>query len=133
MEGRLLIPRLGISGNISWLVDTGADGSLLNPNDGQRLQLDYSRLTGDNSATGIGGEMHCFVEPAVLVFTDPGTRLYVYMFDLDISAPDPGISDLPSLLGRDIIDQWRVTYDPANDLLEFEVHSASVQVPLTVP
>ena len=44
IEGRLIIPRLNIKSDMSFLVDTGADRSLLMPGDGRRLAIDYSKL-----------------------------------------------------------------------------------------
>ena len=36
--------------------------------------------------------------------------------------------DIPSLLGRDILDRWRMVYDPEMGLLEFEVRSADLTI-----
>ena len=40
----------------------------------------------------------------------------------------PDTLDLPSLLGRDILDRWRMVYDPEMGLLEFEVRSADLTI-----
>ena len=34
------------------------------------------------------------------------------------------MGDIPSLLGRDILNRWRMVYDPSIDELSFEVHTA---------
>ena len=54
IEGRLFLPRLGIDGNISFLLDTGADSSILMPGDALRLKVPYDQLTGDSPAVGLG-------------------------------------------------------------------------------
>jgi hypothetical protein len=134
LEGRLILPRLGIRGDISFLVDTGADASLLSPLDAQRLGVDFSKLEGDGETWGISGVSHNFIEEAVLVFAEPGTALYIYYIDLDIAVPDPNTPpDLPSLLGRDIIDHWRMTYSPIKKNLAFKVLEADHTVDLQAP
>ena len=130
VEGRLLIPRLNITGDISFLVDTGADHTLLNPLDGIRMGIDYSQLTGDIEIVGVGGLCHNYVEPAIAVFSEPKKTLYIYTITLEITPPNPEIMDIPSLLGRDILDQWRMTYNPSKNRLTFKVISANVVVPL---
>ena len=131
LEGRLFLPRLDVRGDISFLVDTGADASLINPLDSARLGIDYSRLEGHAESWGIGGVAHNFIEDAVLVFSEPGVALYVYRLTIDISPPGPAIpADLPSLLGRDILDRWRMTYSPLKKNLRFKVFEADETVKL---
>ena len=55
MEGHVLLPRLGLSGNVSFIFDTGADTSLLMPLDAQRMGIDYGLLGNELSTLGIGG------------------------------------------------------------------------------
>ena len=131
IEGRLIFPNLKIRSDISFLVDTGADRSLLLPNDGMRIGIDYTKLTGDAESIGVGGVCHNFVEPALIVFSEPRRFLYVYSIDLVIAPPAPDIMDPPSLLGRDILNQWRMIYDPTKNRLTFHVVSADVVLPLS--
>ena len=131
IEGRLLLPRLNIRSDISFIVDTGADRSMLLPDDGDRMGIDYTRLTGEEESVGIGGVCHNFIEPAIVVFSEVNRFLHIYMIDLAITPSDPDMRDLPSLLGRDILDQWRMTYNPTTKYLGFRVLSADVTVPLT--
>jgi len=112
IEGRLILPRLGVRGDISFLVDTGADGSVLHPADGVLMGIEYSRLTNEESSLGIGGVSKSFAEPAVLAFSEPRRFIYVYNIQLSISPPRPEIMELPSLLGRDVLDRWQTTYAP---------------------
>jgi hypothetical protein len=80
---------------------------------------------------GIGGEVHNFIEEAVLVFSETGKALYIYNLQLDIAPDDPLTpDDMPSLLGRDIIDRWRTFYNPGRNRLTFGVLSADVTITL---
>lgn len=124
IEGRLILPGQGLNSDISFLVDTGADRSILMPADALRMGLDYSKLTRRTESVGIGGTARTYIEEAALVYSEPGRFLYLYFVDLRIAAPSPEIMDLPSLLGRDVLDRWRMTYDPQRGELRFRVRSA---------
>ena len=59
LEGRLVVPCLEISGDVSFLVDTGADYTALMPMDGEEMQVpfasdEFNQLE-DSNAEGIGG------------------------------------------------------------------------------
>lgn len=128
IEGRLIVPGQGLSSNLSFLVDTGADRTMLMPADARQMGLDYGRLTRRTESVGIGGTSLNFVEQATLVFLEPERFLHVYFIDIRIAAPSPEIMDLPSLLGRDVLDRWRMTYDPEKGLLTFRVRSADQRI-----
>ena len=130
IEGRLLLPRLQVIGDISFCIDTDADRTMLMPIDAVNLGVDHSTLTGDEPTYGISGLMRTFLEPAVLLFTESAKNIYAYFLDLLIAPLSP---DLPgfSLLGRDVINQWRMDYNPAKDRLGIRVVSATVIVPLS--
>lgn len=131
VEGRLLFPRLALAANISFLVDTGADTSLLMPGDGTRMGLDYSLLAGDNEAVGVGGLTHNFTENALLAFLESRRTLYVYAIQLDVAPPTPDVPvDIPSLLGRDVLDRWAMSYNKARNRLAFRVLSADLVIPV---
>ena len=128
IEGRLIVPGQGLSSNLSFLVDTGADRTMLMPADARQMGLDYSQLTRRTESVGIGGASLNFVEQATLVFLEPERFLQVYVIDIRIAAPSLEIMDLPSLLGRDVLDRWRMTYDPQRGLLTFRVRTADQRI-----
>ena len=77
-------------------------------------------------SNGVGGAATYFREPAVMEFIDAEAReVRRHEIDVLIARPDPdsihGINRLHSLLGRDIIDRWRLLYDRTDNLLEFTV------------
>ena len=122
MEGHVLLPRLGWSGNVSFIFDTGADTSLLMPLDAQRMGINYAMFENEVPTLGIGGAAENFVESAYLAFVGD-EALYGYEIELHICKPAEELMTVPSLLGRDIIDQWRVTYDKSTSELLAEVVS----------
>ena len=131
LEGRLILPNLNIRGDISFLVDTGSDVTRLHPNDGQRLNIDYAQLSGDAESIGTSGVSHDFIETAIVVFSEPNLFLYSYYITLRISSYDIELMDLPSILGRDILDRWRMAYNPSKSHLAFKVITADAIVPLS--
>lgn len=126
MEGHVLLPRLGMNGKVSFIFDTGADTSLLMPLDAQRIGIDYGMLENEVSTLGIGGESKNFSESAYLAFVGDNA-LYGYEIELHICKPAEELMTVPSLLGRDIIDRWRVTYDKSALELLAEVISSDLQ------
>ena len=131
MEGRLIFPRLGLRSDLSFLVDTGADQTMIHPLDGTRMGIDYPALTDVAESIGVGGISRNFIEPAVAVFAEPRRNLYVYNIQVAVCPPSPDIMDLPSLLGRDILDNWRMTYSPQQRRLVFKVLVADATIDLS--
>ena len=121
-----MLPRLGWSGNVSFIFDTGADTSLLMPLDAQRMAIDYGMFETETSTLGIGGSSENFVEPAYLAFVGD-EALYGYEIELHVCKPADELMTVPSLLGRDIIDRWRVTYDKSALELLAKVISSDAQ------
>ena len=129
VEGRLTIPRLGIVGNISFLADTGADTTCLMPMDAGKVGLDYSQLKDKAVSVGVGGKSDNFIEQAWVTFNN-GQELVSYSIYLTILQPSKHIGDIPSLLGRDILDKCRMIYNPLDKELLFEPKIADVTTPI---
>ena len=131
VEGNLTLPRFGVERNITFLVDTGADATCIHPRDGTLAAIPFDQLENAVTSNGVGGPATYFRERAVLEFLDGDARAFhSYEVDVLIAKPaaDPmhSINPLHSLLGRDIIDRWRMVYDRTEGILEFTVRSADV-------
>ena len=50
--------------------------------------------------------------------------------EIDVMPEDSEMREVPSLLGRDIIDRWRVIYDPQGTGLRAKPHSADITINL---
>jgi hypothetical protein len=123
IEGRLSVPRIGISADISFVIDTGSDYTVLMPLDAARISLDYSRLGKEVDAVGIGGLSRDFVEDALIAFTD-GIAVFIYETSLHIASPSVDIITIPSILGRDIINRWSMVYCYPERKIEIHNHTA---------
>ncbi len=128
IEGRVLIPRLRWSGAVTWVVDTGADQSMLGPEDALRIGVDPGRLIEGAPSFGVGGSLATYAEPALLLFVEL-PFIQVNRIVLDIAPLDSKPVELPSPLGRDVLDRWRMDYHPTANQLLFEVISADVSRP----
>lgn len=144
IEALVRFPRLGITGNISFLADTGADRTTILHHDGVRLAIDYANLGPSQVSGGIGGLAQNHPEDAIVTFLDSGTRFCLYQLHVLICGmpkaplilPDgrqiPYIA-APSLLGRDIMQHWEFLYDKTNDLLRAEVRQFDFEYSLPKP
>jgi predicted aspartyl protease len=122
------IPSQRVFGEVSLLVDTGADSTVLMPVDADRLGVQYGRLTNTTTSTGMGGESEDFLEQAQLVFRDDADVLHIYDIALVIAKRRSDILILPSLLGRDVISRWRLLVDKSANLLTAEIVSSDDQM-----
>ena len=132
IEGKLYLPRLSAQTNVSFLIDTGADLTTLMPADSNRMGLDYARLQlSETTIGGIGGvEEDNYTEPAMVVFQGTNDALYCYALDLRIMPDKDYLVDMPSLLGRDILQHWIMTYAPPTDELTMQVKFADHRIPI---
>ncbi|MYC31993.1 MAG: hypothetical protein F4X64_02315 [Chloroflexi bacterium] len=126
VEGHLTLPRFGIFRTINFLVDTGADSTCIHPRDGAPARIPFDLLGGSVPSSGVGGTVTYFRELAVLEFLDVEAReIHKYELDVFIAKPEPdsrhSINRLHSLLGRDVLDRWRMVYERTDNLLEFIV------------
>ena len=123
VEALLVIPRFGILGRLSFLVDTGASRTFLAPTDGRLLNIPYEsgafKGLESKSARGIGrGGAECRLVEAELYFA-ANEAVYGYQIVAYIPVPVPELAGIPSLLGRDIISQWAMKSDPVAGDLRF--------------
>ncbi len=95
------------------------------------MRVDYTQLTGDNEAVGFGGISHNFTEQALVIFEESRKYLHIYAIDIDIVLPSNDIEDLPSVLGRDILDRWVMSYNKPANRITFRVKSSDRTIELT--
>jgi hypothetical protein len=117
---------------VSFLIDTGADGTLLTPTDAIRLGADCQRLESAGRAMGIGGPVTVYRAQGVLGLID-GTQLHLFALDLSILPQSPEYQDegVTSLLGRDVLGRVALHCDPCHNIVQIDIHSSDDVMDLT--
>lgn len=122
VEVILICERLEIEGPVKCLIDTGASTTHILGSDAKRLKIDYSRLKKlEHGTTGIGGVVDTYAIPNVkLAFrTSEGIHkeefkeVFVLKHSPRDREEDARIKMLPSLLGRDFLNRYKVFFNRA--------------------
>ncbi len=114
------VPRLTVEGRLTWVVDTGADNTIVPAEALQRLgalpweiaQLPTRPLTGVG-----GGATGCVVGAQLLVWDQ--TAWAVYDFNMVILM-SPVLVGMEPLLGRDLLEHWAMSYNQPARTLTFQ-------------
>ena len=123
VTGTLVVRRLGIEEPLELLVDTGTTRTTISDRDAQRLGIDYSRHERHPEGTlGVGGVVETYViRGAELVFMTERGRHHKERLDvvhvLRHERPDERVLRIPSILGRDVINRYRLLMDRSRDLI----------------
>ena len=124
LEARVYIRSLKISADIPFLVDTGADRTVVMPTDGARLNINYEKLSDPITSLGIGGASEDFQVDATIFFKDEDESLVGYSCKLVVTRPAKEKLKLPSLLGRNVLDRWNLTYNARGQDIHAHYHDA---------
>ena len=115
----------------AFVVDTGADHTLLSPSDAQRLHsqlgLDIRTMPRGNPIGGVGGYAETRLVRATLVIGSYETTMPLHVVDLP-----PGPYDMPSLIGRDIIYDFALFMEHSADQLHL-LRTGEEIIPLLEP
>lgn len=138
IPARVVFPRLKAlvvtpppgEADVSFLADTGADITMLMPADWSRFSVSMSKLTDEMTIFGVGGPAKAYREQAIITFSDSEGLLRVYEVEVVIAEPNGHIMQTPSLLGRDIMKQWAISFDKKNNRCVGKVHFADHNIKL---
>ncbi|HLB23398.1 MAG TPA: hypothetical protein VJP07_04840 [Dehalococcoidia bacterium] len=115
LEGLLWLPEFDADRRIIFLVDSGADLTVLNPRDSSDLlrpdDWGVLRLREPRIVGGAGQWARHYPAQAVLQLVDEAGSLEQVQFTIHVGEPDPRTSEMESLLGRDVLGLFKVTFD----------------------
>ncbi|MFI5400903.1 MAG: hypothetical protein ACHQZQ_07630 [SAR324 cluster bacterium] len=94
------------------MVDTGADRTIVSGPDLTRTGINWASEKHRSTAelTVLGSVVPFRIFPVAVGFR---TRNHRLQYDVDVCIPPDDVSDqdIPSLLGRDILNRWRIVVD----------------------
>jgi hypothetical protein len=106
------LPRFEARRILHFIIDTGSDTTMLSPRDVPKIlgPKDAAKLQGKIEVESIAGTFSgiCF-EEAILTFMHEDGESTSYTLQIGIPAPTSQKCTLPSILGRDIMKNFRIT------------------------
>lgn len=120
VNAHLISKSLDIDETIEFVIDTGANKTVLLDKDAITLGIDYKKLKKhDRDFVGIGGSIRTYIiEDALLLFKaekEVKIRTPIFVVKHPIEEMDEAekmkVLRIPSLLGRDIINRFRLIFD----------------------
>jgi len=112
IEGFIDLPALGIRGFVLFLIDTGADCTVLMPRDAAQLKVDYSKLTHQDYVLSAGGLTLQYMSQAKVSFAIIAQTEYEYDVQIRLPKHQSELMIAPSILGRDILNRWQLSLNP---------------------
>jgi len=109
-----------IEETVAFLIDSGASRTTLLDSDAERLGIDFSRLERfEEGTTGIGGMVETYILPSVKlsfrttegVHEEEFREIFVLRHRPRNREEEERIKALPSLLGRDFLNEYKVILD----------------------
>jgi hypothetical protein len=111
VTARVEIPAQQILGNVDFLIDTGADSTLLAPGDALDLGLDLGQLPQGPRSIGVGGMTATVYAEATITLDQ-----HRFTIPLRILAPrgrlqQANLARIPSLFGRDLLAHFALFFE----------------------
>jgi predicted aspartyl protease len=106
VTAHLSIPSQNISGQVSFLVDTGADSIVLAPADALFLGIDTAALQQGAPSIGVGGPTTTVNTAAILTLNNRVFNILLRILAPRSRQQQQALRTIPSLLGRDILSHF---------------------------
>jgi predicted aspartyl protease len=105
-----------IERTVHWLVDTGADMTVLSPRDTEAMQVDLRSLP-RRTATGVGGAAETALTSATVVLDDRPIDILLWILLPSQPEVDSNLQAVPSLLGRDVLAHFGLHIEDRRNLV----------------
>jgi hypothetical protein len=123
VTGFVVLPRLIIDGEVAFLVDTGADTTVIYPRDAERLRLSHEQVFADSNvvfSVGIGGGVEEYLEGGFAMIQHDDGKWDQMLAPLHFAVPSAAYALIPSLLGRDVLSYYKLVFDQRAGLVTLE-------------
>jgi hypothetical protein len=111
ITAHLSIASQGIGGDADFLIDTGADVTLLAPTDALRLGIDTEQLPAGPPSTGVGGIMPTVYANATITLGEQAYSIPLRILAPRVRAQRRALGRIPSLVGRDILSHFALFFE----------------------
>jgi predicted aspartyl protease len=111
VTARVTVPSQSVMGDVAFLVDTGADSTVLAPAGAAALGLDVGRLQLGPSSRGIGGVTRTALAPATVTLGSYTLEVQLRVLAPATAAQRNALQQIPSLLGRDLIRHFALSFE----------------------
>jgi predicted aspartyl protease len=111
VTGLLEISAAQVAGDVAFLIDTGADSTVLAPRDTIRLGLDLQQLPQGSPSTGIGGRTATAYADAILTLDGRQHEVRLRILAPGTQEQQRALARIPSLLGRDMLSHFALFYE----------------------
>ncbi|SRR6266498_4263184 len=132
VSASLMLPLAPRVGRINFLLDTGADQTCLMPGDARAMRLNFEGLGEPVRARGIGGRVKVHPHTGTINFLEMGVGLIFYEISLLVYPDRIPYRNYPSLLGRDVLNNWRIQYSHIENALTAEALRHDLLIPLPI-
>ncbi len=112
--------------HVDFLLDTGASTTCLHPRDARAVGISAARLLlpdrwpRQRSAAGIGGSSLYYLVPAHYAFEHDNGQWEIHEGEILVAQLQPANERLPSLLGWNILQRFRITAEWASRQITLE-------------
>ncbi len=119
----LAIPKIGISQTIEFLIDTGATKTTILDRDAVTFGMPYAKLSKPKQPLlGLGGLVDTYVARDVELYFRADNQsehkeLLPELLVVKHREVDKNVMRIPSVLGRDVLNKYRLIYEKRKDLV----------------
>lgn len=107
--------------DILLVVDTGTAITTINEFDARQMKIDYSKLTKNQNSLGIGGSAESYIADSCHLYFGEGIEsvdIKPVKFLRQINVENADQERYPSLLGMDVLRNFRISFTESKVILE---------------
>ena len=118
---KFICDQLQVNMDILLVVDTGTAITTINEFDARQMKIDYSKLTRKQDSLGIGGSAESYVADSCHLYFGEGiesvdVKPVKFLRQLNVDKADQ--ERYPSLLGMDVLINYRISFTESKVILE---------------